>query len=196
MSTFKRLLPMIILFLFEVAIGVLLILNGERFTQVIFIIFGVIMLICGLITLIRGLLDGRNGGTISGVKMFFAVLLLAIGAFFTAAAGSVLSVISAVTLVIGIIMVFNGMLKLVEYASMRKQGAGATFAIIGAIVTIILGIVIAFNPFRSAEAMWVILGILIIVSAVFDLISMIAFAVMLKKTTVTVVEVQAKDIDE
>ena len=196
MAVFKRLLPMILLFVFEIAIGIMLILDGEKFTQVIFIIFGVIMLICGLVTLIRALLEGRNGGKISGVKLFLAIVLLAIGAFFTAASGSVLSVVSVVTLVIGIIMAFTGMLKLVEYASMRKQGASPVFPIIGAIITIIVGILIAFNPFQSAAAAWVILGILIIVTAVFDLITMIFFIVAMKNTKVTVVEIEAKDVKE
>ena len=198
MKIFKYLLPLFILFLFEIAVGVLLIINGEMFTQVVFIIFGVFMLICGIVTLIRTLMKSRNGGSISMLSLIGSIILLSIGAFFTAASGSVLSVMTAVTLVIGIIMVFNGMLKLAEYAAMRKQDAGSVFAIIGAIVTIVLGIVIAFNPFKGFEVMvmWMILGIMIIVSAVFDLISLISFAVALKKTNVTVIEVNAKDVDE
>lgn len=188
---------MIIMFIFEVLIGVMLILDGEKFTQVVFIIFGVAMLICGLITLIRGLLDGRNGGTVSGVKMFFAIVLLAIGVFFTAASGSIKSFMTTVWVVIGIIMAFSGMLKLMGYVSMRKQGEGAVLAIIGAIITIILGIVIAFNPFQSAATMWVIIGILIIVSAVFDLIFMISFTASMKKNVnTTVIEIEAKDVKD
>lgn len=196
MKIFKRLLPMILIFIFEIAIGVLLIINGEKFTQAVFIIFGVIMLICGLITLIRALLDGRNGGSVSGLKLFAAIVLLAIGAFFTAASASVMSVVSAVTIVIGIIMMVSGMLKLAEYAAMRKEGTNAVFAIIGAIVTIILGIVIAFNPFGATEAIWVIIGSLIIVSAVFSIVSVIYFAIALKNTKVSVIEVSAKDADD
>lgn len=187
---------MIIMFIFEITIGVLLIINGEKFTQVIFIIFGVLLLIGGLVTLIKSLMAGRNGGAIPMFALILSIVLLAIGAFFTAASGAVLSVMSAVTLVIGVIMVFNGMLKLVEYATIRKEGANAWFAVVGAIITIILGIVIAFNPFSATGAMWTILGIMIIVSAVFDIISLIFFAVALKNSTVTVIEVQAKDVDE
>lgn len=195
MSVFKRLLPMILMFIFEIAVGVLLLIDGERFTQVIFIIFGVFMLLSGLITLIRSLLAGRNGGSIPMGPLLLSIVLLAIGAFFTAASGSVLSIMSAVTLVIGIIMVFNGMLKLAEFGSMRRSGADSRLAMVGAIITIILGIVIAFNPFGATAAMWTILGIMIIVSAVFSLISLIHFAIALKNTQVTVVEVNAKDID-
>lgn len=197
MSTFKRLLPTILMLLFEAVIGVMLLINGEKFTEVIFIIFGVVLLICGLVTLIRALLAGRNGGTIPTFQLIGAVVLLAIGGFFAAAAGNVLPVVSAFTLIFGIILAFSGMLKLIEFFSIRQSGGVAWFAAIGAIVTIIIGIVIAFNPFASTEVMWIIMGILLLVSVVFDIISLIIFGIALKKgdVKVTVIEAQAKDID-
>lgn len=193
---FKSLIPTILMLIFEVIAGVLLIVNGEGFTQVVFIIFGVFMLISGLISLILCLLEGRNGGVISTPRLVLSIVLIGIGAFFTAASGSVMSVMSTVTVVLGIIIAFNGMLKLVEYFSIRRAGPVMWFASIGAIVTIILGFVIAFNPFGATEAMWTILGILIIVSAVFDVISLIIFGSALKNADVTVIEAEAKDVDD
>ena len=182
MQIFKRLLPMIVILLFEVAVGIMLIINGELFTKIIFLVFGILMLIGGIYTLIRAFVVGRKQeGGVSGLSLVMAIILIAVGGFFTAASGSVLSVMSAVTLVFGIIMAFNGMLKLVEYAAFRKDGAANGFAIVGAIVTIILGIIIAFNPFGATEAMWIIIGILIIVSAVFDVISLIIFGRAMKE---------------
>ena len=61
MKIFKRLLPTILMLIFEIAIGVLLLIDGEKFTEVIFIIFGVFLLISGLATLIRCLFAGRSG---------------------------------------------------------------------------------------------------------------------------------------
>ena len=180
MSKFKSLIPTILMLIFEVVIGVLLIINGEKFTQVVFIIFGVLMLICGLISLIRSLLAGRNGGSISTPQLVLAIVLIGVGAFFTAASGSVMEIMSAVTVVIGIIMAFSGVLKLAEFITIRKIGPVMWFAAVGAIVTIILGFVIAFNPFASTQAMWMILGILILVSALFDIISLIIFGVSMK----------------
>lgn len=194
MTKFKRLLPTILMLVFEAAIGVLLLIDGEKFTEIVFIIFGVFLLICGIITLFRGLMAGRNGGSISLSQIVLSVILLAVGAFFTAASGSVMSIMSTVTLAIGVIVTFNGMLKLVEYFSFRKTGGVAWFAIISAIITIILGIVIAFNPFGATEVMWVILGILILVSAALDVISLIVFSVALKKTPDELIEASFKDV--
>ena len=197
MNIFKKLLPTIVMLLFEIAVGVLLMINGEKFTQVIFIIFGVLLLVSGLITLIRSLLNGRNGGSIPMSQLLLAIILIAVGAFFTAASGVVLSVMSAVTLVIGVIMAFNGMLKLVEFAAIRRTGQVTWFALVSAIITIILGLVLAFNPFGATEAIWIIMGIMLIVSAVFDVIALILFAIALKKAPPqNVIEAEGRDIEE
>ena len=58
----KNLIPTILMLIFEVIVGVLLIVNGEKFTQVIFISFGVLLLISGLFSLIATLFGARNGG--------------------------------------------------------------------------------------------------------------------------------------
>ncbi|WP_405345092.1 DUF308 domain-containing protein [Ruminococcus sp.] len=181
MAKFKNLIPTIIMLIFELVIGVLLIINGEKVTQVVFILFGVLMLVCGIISLIASLLRSRNGGELSMSQLVLSIILIGIGAFFTAASGSVMSVVSSFTLIIGIIMAFNGILKLVEFFTIRRAGSVAWFAAVGAIVTIILGLVIAFNPFGATRVMWTVNGILIIVSAVFDIISLIIFGAAMKK---------------
>ena len=52
-----------------------------------------------------------------------------------------------------------------------------------------------FYPFGATVVKWTIIGVMMIVSAVIDLISMIVLANKLKNTTVTVVEVSAKAVD-
>lgn len=197
MAKFRLLIPTILMLIFEAAVGVLLLIDGEKFTQIIFIIFGVFLLVVGLVKLIRSLLAGRNGGSISMSQMVFSVVLIAAGAFFAAASGSVLSVVSAFTLVIGIIMAFIGMLKLMEYATIRKYNTVTWVAVIGAVITIILGIVIAFNPFGATEVLWTILGVMLIVSAVLDVISLIIFGIALKNVPKSaVINVEVKEIEE
>ena len=197
MAKLRLLLPTILMLVFEVAIGVLLLIDGERFTQIIFVIFGAVLSVIGLIKLIRSILLSRNGGSIPMAQMMLAIVLIAAGAFFIAASGSVMSVVSAVTLVLGIIIAFTGMLKLLEYATIRKYNSVTWVAVIGAVISIILGIVIAFKPFGATEVMWTILGVLIIISAVIDLISLIIFAVALKNVPKSaVINVEVRDIDE
>jgi len=180
MQTFKRLLPTILMLIFEVVVGILLIANGEGFTKVIFIIFGGLTLLGGIVTLIVSLLSGRNGRSIPMLPLIVSLLMIAVGGFFLAASDSVLAVVSAMTLVLGLIMASNGIFKFFEYFYIKKVAPVSPLALISAIVSIIVGFVIAFNPFKATEAMWIILGAIVIVSAVFDIISLIVLGAAVK----------------
>ena len=167
--------------IFEIAIGVMLIINGEAVTKVVFIIFGGLMLVGGIITLIASLLSGRNGQRIPTFPLIVSLVMIATGGFLLAATDSVLAVVSAMTVVLGLIMASNGLFKFFEYFYIKQLVPVSPFALISAIVSIIVGFVIAFNPFKATEAMWVILGVMIIVAAVFDIISLIILGSAVKK---------------
>ena len=196
MEKFKRLLPTILMILFEVVIGILLLIDGERFTGVIFVIFGVLMLVLGLISLIRTLLAARGGQVISSFALVMSIILITIGAFFTAASGSVLGVVGFIATIYGLILVISGVFKLADYLTLRAAGVGSGFAIFSVIISIVLGILIAFNPFGTAQIFWTVLGIMLIASAVLDIISLIIFGNAMKKADFTYVNVEYKDKDE
>lgn len=196
MEKFKRLLPTILMILFEVVIGILLLIDGERFTGVIFVIFGVLMLVLGLISLIRTLLAARGGQVISSFALIMSIILITIGAFFTAASGSVLGVVGFIATIYGLILVISGVFKLADYLTLRAAGVGSGFAIFSVIISIVLGILIAFNPFGTAQIFWTVLGIMLIASAVLDIISLIIFGNAMKKADFTYVNVEYKDKDE
>lgn len=196
MEKFKRLLPTILMILFEVVIGILLLIDGERFTGVIFVIFGVLMLVLGLISLIRTLLAARGGNVISSFALVMSIILITIGAFFTAASGSVLGVVGFIATIYGLILVISGVFKLADYLTLRAAGVGSGFAIFSVIISIVLGILIAFNPFGTAQIFWTVLGIMLIASAVLDIISLIIFGNAMKNVDFTYVNVEYKDKDE
>ena len=196
MEKFKRLLPTILMILFEVVIGILLLIDGERFTGVIFVIFGVLMLVLGLISLIRTLLAARGGNVISSFALVMSIILITIGAFFTAASGSVIGVVGFIATIYGLILVISGVFKLADYLTLRAAGVGSGFAIFSVIISIVLGILIAFNPFGTAQIFWTVLGIMLIASAVLDIISLIIFGNAMKKADFTYVNVEYKDKDE
>lgn len=195
MSTFKRLLPIIILCIFEFIVGVLVLTNGETFFRVVFIIFGILLFVGGLITLIRSLMEGRKGGTMPMFPMILSLFMIGFGAFFTAASSAVLAVMTAFTLVAGIMMFIDGIFKIIEYFTLRGEGVtGIGLLLFDAIVTILLGILLAFNPFAATLAEWIIIGVSMIVSAVFDVIAMIVLAIKFKNTKVAVVDVKVEKV--
>ena len=70
-------------------------------------------------------------------------------------------------------MVIEGFFKIFEYVSFRRFSPISGIAVLSGVITIISGIIFAFNPFATTEAMWVILGVLVLVTALSDLISLI-----------------------
>ena len=74
MAKFKKLLPTILMLIFEVLIGVLLLIDGEKFTEVIFIIFGILLLVSGLISLISTMIRSAIIlSTINNGHLFFCL---------------------------------------------------------------------------------------------------------------------------
>ncbi len=196
MEKFKRILPAILMILFEAAVGVMLLIDGERFTGTIFIIFGVLMLLLGIISLVRTLLAARNGLVISSFALVMSVILIAVGAFFAAASGYVLSVVGFIATVYGLILIISGIFKMADYLTLRTVGFRSGFAIFSIVVTIMLGVLIAFNPFGTAQLFWTVLGIMLISSAVLDIISLIIFGSAVKNSDFTYVNVEYKDKEE
>ena len=182
MKTFKRLLPMIIILLFEIAVGIMMLINGALLFHIIFWVFGILLLIGGIITLIRAIVVGRKEETaaVGTWALISAIIMIGIGGFFIAIGANPDPFLAFIAVIFGIIMAINGMFKVAEYASIRKSGTVNGFVIVGAIITIILGIIIAFNPF-GPELMYLIFGIMILVSAVLDVISLIIFAKAMKE---------------
>ena len=180
MSKAKFLIPTILLIIFEAVVGTLILIDGERFAQIIFIVFGIVMFVCGVIALIRSLRGGRKGGSINGGALAVSLLMIAIGGFFAAASSFVIGIFTAMTMIFGIIMIVEGIFKLTEFLTIRANGPSGFFGIFSAILSIILGIILAFNPFGSTVVMWTVTGIMLIATAIVDLISLIVYAVALK----------------
>ena len=193
MNKFKSLIPSILILLFEAVIGVLMIIFGERFNQAIIIAFGALMIIGAIVTLIRGLIARRKEGGNGAAPITAALIMALIGIFFVAASGFIMP---AIMLVLGVIMAINGIFKISEFFLLRREGNTSVFNLISAIITIILGFVIAFNPFGASDVMWKIVGILITVSAAIDLIALIYIFVKLKKVPQKTVDVEGKEVDD
>ena len=61
MSTIKNNIPIILMLLFEIAVGVLLLVNPETFTTIVVISFGVFLTVVGIIYLIRYFAARKRG---------------------------------------------------------------------------------------------------------------------------------------
>ena len=182
MSKFKRLLPTILMIVIEAVVGILLLVNGEQLTGFIFIFFGAILLLGGIIALIMALVRGKKTGVIESAPLVLSVLMIAFGGFLTAASGSVKEVASSIALIYGLVLIIGGVLKLADYLAFRgTTGFKSGFVVFNAVISILFGLIIAFNPFGAAVVIWTIMGIAVLIAAVFDLVTLIIYLRMSSK---------------
>lgn len=189
MEKFKKIMPTILMILFELAVGVLLLIDAEAFTTVVFTVFGIILIVLGIVMLIRYLHD-RKSDEASPLTLATAIFELIIGAVFAFGSSLIIGVIALTTLIYGIIMVISGIFKLSDYITLRTAHIPVSgFALLSAIVSVALGIVIVFNPFGTTIALWTCMGIVLIVQAVIDVIS-----IMMAHRIAKALNVEAKEI--
>ncbi|MBP5617722.1 MAG: DUF308 domain-containing protein [Clostridia bacterium] len=156
------------------AVGVLLFINPVGFTTAVTIGFGVLLLAVAAFAFVRYFSDRRAMGQGSVLTLFLAILTLLIGCVCTFASGWVLGLFAIAAMVYGVILTVAGIFKLATYVERRQSGLHPTvLSLIGALVSIVLGLFILLNPFDATEILWQIAGVALIVEAVFDLIGLV-----------------------
>lgn len=168
MKTLKNNLPVIFLTLFELAVGIILFINPEAFTKTIILCFGVVLVVIGMIYLVRVLKDKSEG--VSGVTMSIALISIIAGVLLFAFPSLVMGLFSFVAIIYGIILVISGVYKTKCYSDAKKAGTALPIiALLSAVASVTLGIVIIVNPFKTVHVMWVFAGAALIFEAALDL---------------------------
>ena len=178
---FKILLPAILVILFEIFVGVMLLINPEGFTKVVIIILGALLLILAIVFLvnfIRAKKDEEGGtGALIGAIICFIVGLLCV--IFSQ---GVVGLLESLAIIYGIILFIFGLNKIIMFFATRNEGYSASwFHIVSGIIALALGVVIFLYPRDATITVWVITGIALLAEAVFDIISVIHTAVLMKK---------------
>ena len=174
MKALKTILPSILLILLGLAIGILLIVDAEQMTEFVFRLFGVALLLMALIMAIRYLSARKRGeestGTLfSAIVSFVLGLVLAIGAKLIVQAGTTLCAIFY-----GAVMVANGILKISQYISLKKQKAAVSaLLIVSGLLSVALGVVTLVFCSQALKVIGLIIGISLIVESILDFISLI-----------------------
>ena len=176
MKSLKMNIPMILLILFEAAVGIFLLRDPETFTKVVVTLFGIILLTIGVTYLIR-YLRARKEGINDALAMLIAVVTLAIGAVCTFASGAVIGLLAAVAVIYGVVLIICGIYKLQNYFLMKKaEFPVSALSMISGVLAILLGVIVVAYPKDAAFSVWQLAGIVLIVEAVMDLVSLIRTA--------------------
>lgn len=173
-KTWKAYLPLGLLILFELAVGILLFIRPEEFTRAVVIGFGVLLLAASAVSFVRYFSDRRAMGEGSVLTLFLAVFTLALGGACAFLPGWVLGLFALAAAVYGVILVVAGLFKLAAYIDRRQAGwHPSVLSLIGAVLSVALGLLILINPFTARDVVWQVAGVSLIVEAVFDTVGLV-----------------------
>ena len=203
MEKIKKLLPAILMILFELAVGIMLLINPERFTIFVFIIFGSVLIICALVMLIRYLKDRKAAekaaldarakrkkkdkddgedkddvksepANVSILPLIAAVLTFIIGAVFAFGSAALYNLTLLLVIFYGAIMIVKGIFKIADYISLRKEKAGVSvLRLVVGILSIVIGVIMMIFSSGAREAMFIIAAVSLLVEAVMDVVTLV-----------------------
>lgn len=163
----------IVLCLFEIVVGILLLINPVGFTAGIIASAGIVLMVLGLVSVVKYFKKDAAEAAM-GQYLTKGLILLVAGGFCTFRADWFIVTFPAITLLYGVVVLITGLGKIQLTVDMlRKKSKKWFLATISAIVSIACGIVILNNPFASTAVLWTFTGIALIVEAVIDLVTLI-----------------------
>ncbi len=170
MDNIKKHLPMIIIIALELAVGILLFINPELFTKAMSIIIGIALIALGIFFLVR-IFTGRETGPMSWLAIVISVVAMTVGVFCTFFFESVLAVVGVFY---GIMLVIAAIVKVKVYLDLNREGVFASpIRLIGAFISLVLGVLMLINPFKVMQTFWIFTGIALIVQAAVDIVTLV-----------------------
>lgn len=163
----------IFLCLFEILVGILLLINPTGFTSGIIITFGIIMLIVGIVSIIQYFRMDAQEASVNRT-LFKGLVSLLIGAFCAFRSNWFIITFPILTIIYGVYVFITGLGK-IQWTFDRirlKQGKWFLSAL-SAVVSIICSVVILNNPFTSMSVLWLFIGLFLIVDSIVDIIAML-----------------------
>ncbi len=152
--------------------GVLILFDHEVFTSGILRAIGIILAVVGIIGIIKYFTTPvEKASKEQLLTKGLLTTLLGIFAFF----GTEWIIKDfPIILIFGFIMLVIGLSKIQLITdSIRKKEKRGGLELVSAAVAIICAVIVIFDPFGSANVLWILLGISIIADAIFDLVSLI-----------------------
>ena len=144
-------------------VGLVLLLIPGTLNKIIGILIGAALLIVGVLAIIKYTKEkeeGSNLNLVSGILYSVLGVIIIIYPY---------SIINLVTICLGVYLVINGLLKLKLAFNLKKVTDKWIGTLIMSIITVILGILLIFNPFAGIT-ITKLAGAFLVIVAIFDLI--------------------------
>ena len=173
MKNFKTRPSGIIFCLFEIVIGILLLISPVGFTTGIICALGIALMAAGIMSIVQYIKANPKEAE-KGQYLTKGLLALLVGCFCAIKSHWFIVTFPALSILYGVGVLVAGLAK-VQFAfdMIRQRNKKWFLGFISAAVSIICAVVILKNPFTSAEILWMFTSISLIVEAVFDAVALI-----------------------
>lgn len=164
----------IILCLFELVVGILLLIEPIGFTSWIIMIAGIALMVFGLVQSIKYFKEDAEEASIRQTLVKGIIAIFA-GAFCTFKTDWFIVTFPVLAIIYGLVILVTGIGKIQLAVDMVRQKNKKWFwAAINAVVSIICAIVVLCNPFTSTVILWIFTGASLLVEGILDVITLIA----------------------
>ena len=173
MKVLQKYLSGMVLSLFEIFVGILLLIDPFAFTSGIIMVLGAILLFVGVVCVFRYFREEAGKAALEQ-NLFKALIALAVGGFCVLGNGFIVEISSFLSFVYGAIILITGFSKVqktVDLLRLKKTNWG--FTAISAAITVACAALILFNAATAAEWIFKFIGITLIVEAVIDALAVL-----------------------
>lgn len=162
-----------------VVLGLLLIFYSELTILSISYVIGGILIAIGVIALIK-YISNINKDIKNEIDIVYGIGTIILGIIVISNPKAIASIIP---FVLGILIVINSTAK-IDYSFRLKKNKNKLWisTLIVALVALICGVLLIFNPFAGAEFITKIIGIILVIYAILDIVSTIRISKELKET--------------
>ena len=157
--------------IFEIMVGILLLIDPVGFTSGIIVVFGIVLAVIGAISLFRYFReDAETASQESGLAK--GIIFAIFGLFCAFKSEWFMVTFPLLTVLYGILTLVSGVSKVQWAVDMLRAKQKYWFVeVISAVLTIICAILILTNPFTSTAFLCTFIGVSMIVEAVVDVIA-------------------------
>jgi uncharacterized membrane protein HdeD (DUF308 family) len=156
----------IIIAILSVILGVVLIIYKNTAANWFVKVIGILMIVAAIYYTIS-FFTRASKDSISRTNLVVGILLLILGIWFLTSSNVVLQVVQ---LIIGVIIIMQGILDLQAALAMKdNENSNWGVSLCLALATIILGVLLIFLPFKTLDVLLVMLGIVLIFDGISDM---------------------------
>ena len=154
----------------ELVVGILLFINPEGLTNVIFKGIGIVLLFCGTFCAVQYFRTEPMRAVLEQ-NLFKGLLMLLVGCCLTFYTGVLGTVFAELARVYGLVILIAGIMKIQQTVDLLRLKVRFWFlSVLGALAALVFAGLLLFYPFETAGALWQLAAISLIVEAVLDIV--------------------------